>query len=240
MDNNDLLFWTYILAEHAMFQANAFSHKEESYIAKAEEFNQIFKTYNGAIASKQSIDLHALENDTISFIGFKKKIIANLLQHKVLINFSPSFINHMVNEADEFLSILRFGTCPDKTETPALYIKTWLADASGHASTMAAFIDLAETPTIKRANSFKNMFDKLSKKASEMNMISENLKTNVNLELLKEEVTETLNEFIQFCITTGKLLDKKQIMSVGTLSSDITNHFINEHQYFMHKIQTCM
>jgi len=240
MDNNDLLFWTYILAEHAMFQTNAFSHKEERYIAEAEQYNQTFKMYNEAIASMQGIDLHALENDTISFIDFKKKIIADLLQHKVLINFSPSFINHMVNEADEFLCILRSGTCPIKTENPTLYIKTWLADASGHASTLAAFVDLAETPTIQRAEFFKHMFDKLGKKACEMNMISENLKTHANLELLKEEVTEALNEFIQLCITTGRLLDKKQIMSVGTLSSDITNHFINEHQYFMHKIQTCM
>jgi len=240
MDNNDLLFWTYILAEHAMFQTNAFSHKEEIYIVEAENFNHTFKMYNQAIASNQSIDLQTLENDTINFIGFKKKIIAGLLQHKVLINFSPSFINHMVNEADEFLSILRFGTCPVKTENPTLYIKTWLADASGHASTLAAFIDLAETPSIQCAKSFKHTFDRLCKKASEMHMISENLQTNVNIELLKEEVTEALNEFIQFCFTTGKLLDKKQIMSAGTLSSDITNHFINEHQYFMYKLQKCM
>jgi len=240
MDNNDLLFWTYILAEHAMFQTNAFSHKEEEYITKAEQFNQIFTTYNQVAASNQSIDLHTLEIDTISFIDFKKKIIIDLLQHKVLIGFSPSFINHMVNEADEFLSILRFGTCPIKTEHPTMYIKTWLADASGHASTLAAFIDLAETPTIRQAESFKNLFDALGKKTSEMNMISENLKTNPNLELLKEEVTEALNKFIQFCITTGRLLDKQQIMSAGTLSSDITNHFINEHQYFIHKIRTCM
>jgi len=240
MDNNDLLFWTYILAEHAMFQSNAFSHKEENYIAEAEQFNHTFRTYNQAIATKQSVDLHALESDTINFIDFKKKIITGLLQHKVLINFSPSFINHMVNEADEFLSILRFGACPVKTENPTLYIKTWLADASGHASTLAGFVDLAETPTIQQAESFKNMFDRLGKKASEMHMISENLNANVNIELLKEEVTEALDAFIQFCITTGRLLDKRQIMSAGTLSSDITNHFINEHQYFMHKMQTCM
>ncbi|MCL2285352.1 MAG: DUF2935 domain-containing protein [Firmicutes bacterium] len=240
MDNNDLLFWTYILAEHAMFQANAFSYKEEKYIAEAEKFHNTFSIYNQAISANRSIDLHALENDTVSFISFKKKIIADLLQHSVLINFSPSFINHMVNEADEFLSILRFGTCPAKTENPTLYIKTWLADASGHASTLSAFLDLVETPTIRRAQSFENIFDNLGKKASEMSMIGENTQVNLNVELLKEEVTETLNDFIQFCITTGQLLDKKQIMAAGALSSEITNHFVNEHHYFLHKIQTCV
>ena len=43
--DNDLLFWTHILSEHAMFQANAFSYKEEKYIAEAENFNRLFSNY---------------------------------------------------------------------------------------------------------------------------------------------------------------------------------------------------
>jgi len=223
-----------------MFQTNAFSHKEEKYIAEAEKFHQTFSIFNQALLSQRSIDLHTLEKDTECFIDFKKKIIFDLLQHNVLINFSPSFINHMVNEADEFLSILHSGTCPKETKNTTLYIKTWLADASGHASTLSASLDLAETFTIRQAQSFENIFDKLGKKASEMNMISDNLKIDINIELLKEETAEVLNKFIQFCITTGELLDNKKIMSTGTLSSQITNHFIHEHQYFLHKIQTYM
>ena len=240
MTRNDLLFWTDILSEHAMFQTNAFSYKEERFIAEAEKFHQIFKSYNQVILSGNNVDLRTLESDTIRFIDFKKKLIFGLLQHQVKINFSPSFINHMLNEADEFLSILRSGSCPVKTENAALYIKTWLADASGHASTLSAFLDLAETPSIRKAEFFKNVFDNLDKKASEISMISGNLKTKINIELLKEEVIEALNAFIQFCAKTGELLDNNKIMSAGTLSSMITNHFINEHKYFIHKIQTCV
>ncbi|MCL1787247.1 MAG: DUF2935 domain-containing protein [Defluviitaleaceae bacterium] len=240
MDHNDLLFWTYILADHALFQSNAFSHKEAAHIETAEQFYHAFITYNQAFSQKQSVDLHALEEETVRFIDFKKQIVAGLLRHQVLIGFSPTFINHMINEADEFLSILRFGTCPAKTENGALYIKTWLADAYGHARTLAAFLDLAETPSIKEAQAYKNTFGRLGKKASEMYMIHENLGAGIDLALLKEEVTDALNGFNQLCQATGRLLDAKKIMCVGTLSSEVTNHFVNEHMYFMHKMQVCM
>ena len=236
--NNDLLFWTDILSDHAMFQSNAFSHSEENYITEAERFNQIFKRYHQTILSQKTADLHALENDTINFINFKKTIIHNLLHHNILINFSPSFVNHMVNEADEFLNILRMGRCP--LEKPPHYIKTWLADASGHAVTLSSFLDLAETTTINHAQFYKDTFDKLEKKASEISMIGENLKAKINPELLKEETIEILNEFIKFCMTIGEQLDKKKIMSTGTMSSAITNHFIKEHRYVINKLETCL
>ena len=73
-----------------------------------------------------------------------------------------------------------------------------------------------------------------------MAMISENLQTTIDTGLLKDEVSEALSKFIDFCITTGELLDSKKIMSAGTLSSQITYHFIHEHTYFLSKIQTCL
>ena len=236
MDHNDLLFWTYILADHAMFQANAFSYKERTHIETAEAFHHIFTTYNQAISAKQSIDLTALENDTARFINFKKEIITGLLSHNLRIGFSPTFINHMVNEGAEFLHILQ-AACPAKTQDPAQYIKKWLADAYGHAFTLAASIDLAETSTIHQAKGFATSFNRLYKKAGEIQTLSKNLGATPDLALLKEETATMVEAFTQFCFTAGGLLDSKQLMSTGTLSSEMTNHFINEHTYFLHKMR---
>ena len=262
MDRNDLLFWTDILSDHAMFQANALSYKEAKFIAEAERFHYLFKSSNESIQQGQNVDMHILENNTSRFIDFKKKIIINLLNHNILINFSPSFVNHMVNEANEFLGLFHAPSRPQKTEpslnssitsvsgpsaghSPAsypLYIKIWLADASGHASALASFLDLAETPSIQQGEYFKFAFDNLGKKASEISMIAENLKEDVsvellkNVELLKEETINTLEEFIKYCEKTGELLDKKTIMGIGTFSSIVTNHFIKEHRYFIDKV----
>ena len=240
MDKYDLLFWTDILSEHAKFQINAFSHKEGNYISTAERFYHNFIKYNQTIEYGKNVDMYALENDVIKFISFKKEIIFNLLHHNILINFSPSFINHMVNEANEFLGMFRSGICPEKTQNPSLYIKIWLADASGHASTLSAFLDLAEVPNIQHAEFFKDMFDKLGKKASEITMIKENMETHVDVSFLKEETIEALDEFILYVEKIGELLDSKRIMSVGTMSSEITTHFVKEHRYFINKLNTCL
>ena len=248
MDRNDLLFWTDILSDHAMFQVNALSYKEAKFIAEAERFHYFFKNSNESIRHGQNIDMHVLESNTSNFINFKKKIIVSLLNHSILINFSPSFINHMINEANEFLGLFHplpqsenvessFGASLESPlKPPSLYTKIWLADASGHASTMASFLDLSETFLIQQAEYFKFTFDNLVKKASEINMTGENLKTDINTDLLKEETIGTLEEFIKFCEKTGELLDKKTIMGIGTFSSAVTNHFIKEHRYFINKI----
>lgn len=240
MERIDLLFWTDILSDHAKFQINALSSKEEKYIAEAKNFKELFKKYNELITSGQNIDMRVLENDTAKFIAFKKKIIYELLNHNIAINFSPSFVNHMVNEANEFLDMLHSGTCAEKTEEPPLYIKIWLADASGHASTLSSFMDLAEVPLIHQAELFKELFDKLGKKASEIDMIQKNLGIGVDIRLLTSETVEILQEFIDFSRKIGELLDNKKIMAIGTLSSDITSHFIKEHKYFIDKLKTCI
>ena len=237
MHNEDLLFWTGILADHAKFQINAFSPKEVLLIKEAEKFHLYFAEKNEALKQKENVDINDLEKHTSDFIDFKKSMITSLLHHNILINFSPSFINHMVNEADEFLSMLRGSVLPGKMENPPLYMKTWLADASGHASTLAAFLDFAEVPTIKQGQIFKQMFDDLGKKASEVTNIKENLHTDIDVGLLKNEVIYTLDEFIKYCEGVGELLDEKKIMSIGTLSSEVTNHFIKEHNYFIQKLE---
>lgn len=237
MEKIDLLFWTDILSDHAMFQINAFSPKEERYIVEAEKFYGQFKRYNKLITIGQNVDMRTLESDTARFISFKKKIVYELLNHNIAINFSPSFINHMVNEGDEFLNMFHSRNCPEKIQDLHLYINTWLADASGHASTLASFIDLAEAPSIKKANFFKTMFDDLIKKSSEIHMIQKNLEIDVDTRLLAVETIEMLQEFIEFSQKIGELLNSKKLMSVGTLSSDITNHFIKEHKYFIEKIE---
>ena len=232
MNKSDLLFWTDILSEHAMFQMNAFSSKEEMYILEAKRFHKLFKGYNEAIASKKAIDMAVIEGDVSKFIDFKKKIIFELLRHNLLISFCPSFINHMINEANEFMNILH-----GKEQEMSLYIKIWLADAAGHATTLASSLDFAETVEIQRAEYFKDTFDRLSKKASEINMIRDNLKMDVDLSLLKEEVVSFLEDFIDYSGELGELLDSKRVMSSGTLSSVVTNHFISEHRYFIGKLQ---
>ena len=241
IDRSDLIFWTDILTDHATFQINAFSPKEEAYIREALNFQVTFDQYHKAAqATMDAPTLNYLMHDVAKFIDFKKDLIANLMQCNVLINFTPGFINHMVNEASEFLSLLSENTtCATKTKYPSTYIKTWVADAGGHAAAIIASLDHAETLLLENAQHYKTKFDNLCKKSMELEMIQDNLE-QANYFLLKAETLATLKHFIAFCKELSTLLDNCNILSAGTFGSAMTNHFIKEHEYVIKKLNSCM
>ncbi len=238
MNKEDLMFWTDILSDHAFFQINAFSPKEEKHINIAKQFYTIFKTANHHVSKEGiNIDLDSLENQVKNFISFKKNIVYELLNRNILINFSPSFINHMINEAKEFESLFHYDS-PKDTKNPPVYIKHWILDASGHASTIMGSLDAAETSYINSAEFYKIKFDKLHKKVSEMEMIHDNLKSQMDYDHLINEIIVSLDKFITLCENLGKLLDRCKIMSMGTFSPMVTSHFVKEHIYFIDKLRT--
>ena len=48
------------------------------------------------------------ENETIKLRKFKLNLIQKHLLGKIKIHLSPTFINHMVNELEEYLRLLKF------------------------------------------------------------------------------------------------------------------------------------
>ena len=241
IDRADLIFWTDILTDHARFQISAFAPSEETYIREAMNFQLTFEQYHQAAqTTMDSASLSYLMHDVAKFIDFKKAIITNLLQCNVQINFTPGFINHMVNEASEFLSLLSENTtCAAKTKHPATYIKIWAADAAGHTAAIIANLDPAETLLIENTQHYKTKFDNLCKKSMELEMIQANL-GHTNYHLLKAETLAALKHFITFCQELSTLLDNCNILSSGTFSAAITNHFIKEHEYVIRKLNSCM
>lgn len=77
---------------------------------------------------------------------FKLSIIQKQLEGKITIHFTPTFINHMVNEVEEYITVLEFLK---KGEVPPVfhelhYHLVWLTDAAGHAGSISGGLDLVE------------------------------------------------------------------------------------------------
>ncbi|WP_108991362.1 DUF2935 domain-containing protein [Paenibacillus agaridevorans] len=168
-------FWLQILGDHSRFIYNALSPKELQDIRKASQFifvfDQLLKQARDAMASDASEDFtnHALEATT-ELRTFKLDLLDRLLLGQVSIALSPTFINHMVNELEEYLRILislREGK--GVPVFPSLHHDLlWLPDAAGHAGAIAADLDGVEKRLIERSQKFEKHFNDYYLKAIEL------------------------------------------------------------------------
>jgi hypothetical protein len=239
----DIIFWTGIMRDHAMFQINSFSPKEISYIQNSTQYLNFFQQKLNQLESTADMNTiyPALLNGLNSFIEYKKLLLKGLLTCQLQLNLPPSLINHMINEAMEFKSLLTMPV-QSKIDTPLELVnmlKIWLADSVGHASALASYLDPAEALLSEETLKFKDSFNKLLTKASELEMmLSRTGLQNGTLKYLANETVKWMEMFICLCDKVMKLRASCMVMGLGTLSPQIPYHFIKESSYFVEKIKS--
>lgn len=181
-----------------------------------------------------------LLNGLTCFIEYKKMLLKGLLTCCLQMNLPPSLINHQINEAMGFRTLLTMPV-QSKIDTPIELVnrlKIWLADSVGHAAGLAAFLDPAEGLLSEEIANFKGTFNKLLTKASELDMmLSKTCLRDGALKYLGEETVNLMEMFICFLEKVKKLRISCKVLGVGTLSPLIPDHFIREHKYFIEKIK---
>lgn len=242
----DIMFWSGIMRDHAMFQANAFTSKEMRHVQTSMYYKNCFQN-----AVKRFEDCERIEEELLSellavleaFIEYKKGILRGLLLCKLQMNFPPTLISHQINEAMEFRHLLMMPEAA-VLNTPAELvgrIKIWMADGSGHAAGLMSFLDPAETLIAAEVHMFKEKFDKLFIKASELEMMLDRVNFPVGaLMLLADEAVEWLDNFTVFLEKFKELRGRCMVLGNGTLSPIIPDHFMREHSYFVSKIKSYM
>lgn len=240
---NEIEFWTRILRDHAEFQYTSLSPIETEAINKAGYFMKLFEEINADARSdtNKSKNICNCKTAVIQFIKFKRVMLTKLMTCSIKLRMPPSFLNHMINEALEFLHVLDLADGTENYNTVLENIrihKIWLPDASGHASTVAADLDPMETDLIKNAEEFVKRFDNLFKKAYEMYKMYERTGLeNGALQYFNQEVIICLSEFIRFLDKVEVLKTECRIFSSGTFSPLIPNHMIREEMYYVNKIK---
>lgn len=240
---SDIAFWTGIMRDHAMFQVNTLAPKEAYYIQNSMCYMNFFQQMLNRLDSGEEIEAiyPLLLNGLTRFIEYKKMLLNGLLVCQLQMGLPPSLINHQINEAMEFMALLSMPV-QSKIDTPlelVYMLKIWLADSVGHAAGLAAFLDPTEALIIDETVKFKESFNKLLTKASELEMMLS--KTHLKdgaLEYLAEETVNWMEMFICFLEKVKKLRMSCKVLGVGILSPLIPDHFIREHKYFINKIKT--
>jgi hypothetical protein len=235
-------FWLQVLGDHARMLFKALGPNETNEIRQAQCFIKLFDDLLVQARKKDMPPYELSQLNTTAYNAaqqirsFKLHLIKRQLIASIVIEFPPSFINHMVNEVEEYLFIL--GNIMQNrlpVVNPIHHHLVWLLDGSGHAYGIAGALDMVEKKYMEKSQEFAQIFDELYLKAVELcGYMRTNLTQFPSLSQLNKEVDKKMEAFKTFLKELEKLVDENKIL--GTLYPLILDHMYREECYYITKL----
>ncbi|TCT20323.1 DUF2935 family protein [Melghiribacillus thermohalophilus] len=235
-------FWLQIMGDHARFIRDSLFPSEAAELHIAKSFVNTYDTYLDQ--ARQTIEpaewthlTRQTEHATREFREFKLSIMERHLQGKIGIHLSPTFINHMVNELDEYLLIIRY--LKEKKIPPVFHELhhhlVWLLDAAGHAGAIHDELDGVEKRLRDKSQSFVKHFENFYLKATELTgYLRTSLKTFPALKRFNNEVEMKIAVFRGFLHEIEEMELNETVL--GTFSGLMADHMSREECYYLIKL----
>lgn len=234
-------FWLQILGDHGRFILNALSAEEIQDTKRAEWFINVFdRLLVEAHKDLSGISLMQVTREAyhhaIQLRAFKLHLLRRHLMGKVKIQISPTFLNHMLNELEEYVNVLcLLLSVQVPIFHPIHHHILWLSDAVGHAAGIIADLDEIEKDLIEKSTEFKKNFEALYEKAIE---VSGYMRTNLYdfpaLSRFNHQAEITMTPFKEFLEDLAELKLSNQIL--GTLLPLMADHMSREECYYLLKL----
>ncbi|MDQ0338882.1 hypothetical protein J2S00_001668 [Caldalkalibacillus uzonensis] len=237
-------FWLQVLGDHARFIFDTLSPGESELIKQAQSFIHAF---DSLLAEAQQMGEQSANQWqhlayrvyplTEQFRNYKLDLISRHLDCQVKIALPPSFINHMVNELEEYIRILSHlmrGEVPPKLH-PVHHHRLWLLDAAGHAAGVKGELDPVESKWVKTAEKFEKTFKDFYIKAQEMaGFIRARQDLFPSLQAFNKETSLEITLFYNFLEELKEMrLDCRRL---GTLMPLMADHMAREECYYLLKL----
>lgn len=235
-------FWLQVLGDHARFIYDTLSPKEEAKIKQAEQFISVFDELLEVSRKKLSKnELMALIETSTQYAreirAFKLEIIKEQLAGNVTIELPPTFLNHMVNEVDEYIRILPYleqQQIPPASH-PLHHHLVWLLDAAGHSDAISGALDLTEKKLREKSDMFTKTFEQFYIKAVELTgYLRANIETFPALKRFNNDVELEIIIFKEFLAELEDLEMKDKLL--GTFSALMADHMAREECYYLMKL----
>lgn len=235
-------FWLQILGDHARFILDTLSSKEDEEIERAQCFIQVFdQLLQQSRKNLTDPDIYNLNQQANQYAQeirtYKLHLIKQHLLGEVTISLPPTFLNHMVNEVEEYLQILGYLLKKEQPpKYPALhYHLVWLLDAAGHAAGITGDLDMVEKKLLSTSREFTNDFENFYIKAVEMaGYMRTHLSDFPALQRFNKEVEWEIILFKKFLHELEELeLDAKVLSAFSPLMAD---HMAREECYYLLKL----
>jgi predicted nucleotide-binding protein (sugar kinase/HSP70/actin superfamily) len=231
-------FWLQILGDHSRFIFEALAPIQKEEIEKATNFINIFDTLLERAKSSPLTQLTAqVEPEVLKLREFKLELIRKHLVGKIKIHLSPTFINHMVNELEEYLRIL---THLKEGKVPPVYHELhhhllWLLDAAGHSDAIYSNIDGVEKQLREKSKTFKKDFEGFYLKAVELaGYLRTNLTSFPALTKMTNDAQLEIKLFQNFLTELEELELSNQ--ALGTFAPLMADHMYREECYYLMKL----
>ncbi|MEQ6390538.1 DUF2935 domain-containing protein [Bacillaceae bacterium S4-13-58] len=234
-------FWLQILGDHARFIRDSLYPSESADIKITKSYITLFDSLLEQARQPEGEHIiqltHQAQNHALTFRKYKLSIIERHLQGNIKIHLTPSFLNHMVNELEEYLLVLGYLS---NQQIPPIFHELhhhmlWLMDASGHAGAIHDEMDATERGIRDKSKTFVKHFDDLYLKAVELTGF---LRSNVSkfpaLSRFNKETKVEIKLFQTFLQEIEEFELSDQVLS--TFSALMADHMYREECYYLLKV----
>lgn len=231
-------FWLQVIGDHARFIHDSLAPKEKELIEQAQYFITTFDTLLGKVENSDLITLsEQAEQEATKLREFKLEIIRRHLVGKITIHLGPTFINHMVNELEEYLLLLGYlknGQVPPVFHELHHHL-IWLMDGAGHAGAISDNMDRIEKKIKEQSDEFTKDFEAFYLKAVEMTgFLRTNLTDFPALDKFNNDVVLEMQLFRNFLAEIEELELSKE--ALGTFAPLMADHMMREECYYLIKL----
>lgn len=234
-------FWLQIMGDHSRFIFFSLAPNEVEYLQRAQDFiisyDELLDQAKNATNTKELelVTGQAYEL-TLQLRAFKLLLLSQTLSSDIKIHLTSTFINDMLNELEEYLTIISLLQSKESVLFhPIHYHLIWLADAVGHAASVASTLDPVEKDKINKSNNYESQFMDLLFKATMMNgYLRTELNSFPSLDRLNKQVETIILSFKDFLIEIRDQRISGQIL--GTLFPLMADHMAREECYYIWKL----
>ena len=239
----ELKFWLQIMGDHARFIKSSLQPGQQNILEVAENFIRVFDKMLGKVKLPTTVEeewdfLSDVNAAVLSLRDFKRELLSARLKNLPVTSLTPTFINHMLNELEDFLKVLmelETGN-PDCGNIIGAHL-LWVLDASDHAAALGSDLDKAEYQLRKRTKEFERLFNHLYLKIVE---IAGFFRANPPgaagpaLTAFNLEMVGVMGDFMDFLEELKVGIMNQQVL--GRLSPLEPDHMWREECYYLHKI----
>lgn len=234
-------FWLQVLGDHARFIHDSLYPSQTEDIAKATDFIRQFDSLLAQVDGLNTSNAISFANKVDSSVKqlreFKLSIIKRHLEGEMGIHLTPTFINHMVNELEEYqlvLSYLQSGRVPPIFHELHHHL-VWLVDASGHAGAINDRMDGVEKRLKQKSHEFTKHFEEFYLKATELTgYLRTNLTKFPALDRFNNEVEVEMRLFKTFLNELEEMELSAEVL--GAFTASMADHMAREEQYYLMKL----
>jgi hypothetical protein len=234
-------FWLQIMGDHARFILYSLAPTETEHIQNARQYISIFdqlmeQARRGLPEAETSVLNKSAYDNTYGFREFKLQLLALTLESKLKVHLSSTFINHMLNELEEYLRLLdALLNGQNVLIHPLHHHLLWLPDAAGHAAGVADNLDGTEKDYYNKAKFYEQLFTDLYLKAIEVNGFTRTKLLNfASLRRLNEQSASITSAFKAFL--EGIRDERSSARLLGTLLPLMADHMAREECYYLTKL----